>query len=726
MVFNIAFTFIALIAISIIFLLLYRQILPFITLLRQAKKKIVGDTSYLTAIFDHAAEGIITIDTEGIIESFNPAASEMFGYKNEELLGKNIEILIPYELREKHREGMKRYLKTHDSDIVGKHSVEIPALQKNGETFLMELSITEMKINHKIKFVGMMHNISQRKAYENKLLENETRFRLAFDYSPIGMALVSLEGRWLKVNKALCDIVGYTESELLQIDFQTITYPDDLQADLDNVKQLYEGKIAVYRMEKRYIRKDKKLTWILLTATIIRNDQGAPLYYISQIQDINDKKRAEEELSFRANYDTLTGLLNRNQLEHHLDLAISSALRYKKKFAIFFIDLDHFKNVNDTLGHVAGDQLLKIVSDIFRKNIRKSDIAARLGGDEFVLLLNDIHTPETAAIFAEQIMNMLSDPIKIKEHELNITASIGISFYPTDGKDHLALLKSADLALYKAKEEGRNNYQFCTAAINAEVQAKVAFKNALKIAVKRQEFFLTFLPKIDFKKRIIGFEALLRWKNKHYHDISPDKIIPLAEETGIIGQLSSWVVQTACQQTLIWQKEFKFPLKIAVNIATRDYMQPNFVDNLLLILKNVNLPPDQLQLEINENLIMQDPDYSLATIKLLKKHSIQTIIDNFGTGYSSLNYLNQFSVDYIKIDRVFTQHIMTNHQHRILVSAMVALAKSLNIKILASGIESKEQYLLLSELGCDQFEGYYFSHPLVTEEVSPFLQESVK
>lgn len=452
-------------------LLLYWQVLPLVQQLVHAKKDALDNSINLSAIFNHAAEGIITINTSGKVESLNPAVIKMFGYTESELLGNNLDILIPHHLRKKHHDGLNRYLQSHDSEIVGKHRVEVSGLRKNNEEFTLELAITEMHIDGQCKFVGMMHDISDRKDKEEKILESESRFRLSFDYSPIGMALVSLEGRWLKVNNALCEIVGYSESELLQIDFQSITYPDDLDEDLGYVKQLYIDEIPYYRMEKRYIRKDKTLTWVLLTGSIIRNERGVPLYYIAQIQDINDKKKAEEDLSFKAYYDALTGLMNRNHLEHSFDLAVSTAMRCQHGFSMFFIDLDNFKDVNDSEGHDAGDKVLKIVSSRLLNIIRKTDIAARLGGDEFILILNNIDTAEKVLILAGKILDSLRENIVINEKEFLVTASIGISIYPLDGTDYRTLVKNADLALYKAKEAGRNNYQLYMSEMNDEIKS---------------------------------------------------------------------------------------------------------------------------------------------------------------------------------------------------------------------------------------------------------------
>jgi len=301
---------------------------------------------------------------------------------------------------------------------------------------------------------------AEKKTFESVMFESEARFKLAFSYSPIGIALVSLDGRWLKVNESLCKIIGYTESELLDIDFQTITYPKDLQKDLDMVKLLYNGTIKFYVIEKRYIRKDKKITWILLTATIVRNEEGKPLYYLSQIQDINKQKAEQQHLSYQANYDSLTGLINRNQLEKTVANMITSD-HPSNHFSVFFLDLDHFKEINDSNGHDFGDKILHEVGGRLQKILlRKSDVAAGFGGDEFVLILIGMRDKSSAALFAKKIIAKLIEPIIIDNQIYSLNTSIGIAFYPENGLNYRTLLKNADFALYDAKAKGRNTFSF--------------------------------------------------------------------------------------------------------------------------------------------------------------------------------------------------------------------------------------------------------------------------
>lgn len=565
-------------------------------------------------------------------------------------------------------------------------------------------------------------------AVQTQAIDNKSIFKSVFYSSPIGTGLLSLNNHWLEVNESFCHLLGYSEAELLSLDYSSIIHPDDLLEDLSFVDQLNENKIPYFQHERRLLRKDKQVTWVLLTKSLVRNDNGTPLYYIIQVQDVNDKRKTVNELSYKAYYDALTGLFNRGQLENSIELSIYSALHHQNKFAVFFIDLDHFKDINDRLGHDTGDELLKMVGENLKNNIRQSDIAARLGGDEFILVLNGINNAETAAIFAEKIINLLIRPIKVKEHELFITVSIGISFYPSDGSDFTSLLKSADLALYKAKENGRNNYQFCTPEMNIEIKEKSKIKKALQSALDNHEFHLVYLPKLDVKKKIIsGFEVLLRWKNEKYGDVSPNKIIPLADEMGIMNELSEWIIQTSLEQTKQWsQYGLTIMPKIAINVSAKHYTDSDFIDRLLKILSRTQLPPNYLQLEINENLIMRDPDYSLKIIRELKRSGIQIVIDNFGTGYSSLHYLHQFGVDYIKIDRHFTQSTDLDDQRVLFLVAITDLAKNLNIKTLAEGIESKEQMDLMIKIGCDEIQGFFISPPLLANQIFHFLKNYAK
>lgn len=431
----------------------------------------------------------------------------------------------------------------------------------------------------------------------------------------------------------------------------------------------------------------------------------------------------EKRLLHMAYHDTLTGLANRNKLEQATSQILNLANRKHTGFALIFLDLDHFKNINDTLGHDAGDFLLQIVAGRLKNTIRNSDIVARLGGDEFVIMIVEVQSIEAAAKVAQKILDCFLQPIVIKEYELYITTSMGISFYPHDGENIQTLMKNADLALYRAKEHGRNNYQFCTPEMTAKARDKMMRQNALAHALMKHEFILHYQPTMDLKShKLTGLEALLRWQSKEYGLVTAQEIIFIAEETGLIVPLSEWILRTACKQVKLWQDNYLVPFTLAVNLSLRQFKQSNFVEGMLRILHETGFNAKNLEIEITENLIMQDLEGILPSLLKLKSYGIQIAIDDFGTGHSSLGYLKRFSVDKIKIDRTFIQDT-SEAANASLVSAIIAMANKLNIKTIAEGVETKEQYQFLLKEHCSEMQGYYLSPPAEVKEISKILED---
>jgi len=558
------------------------------------------------------------------------------------------------------------------------------------------------------------------------LQESENRFRSAFDYAAIGMALISPQGHCLKVNSSLCDILGYKENELLHIDLKEIIYPDDFENNLPAFKQLMDGTIKSYHSEQRFFHKNREIIWALVNSSLIYDAAGVPLYFILQIQNINAEKRAEEQLRQMAYHDPLTGLANRNKLEQYLHDVIISSRRYQPEFALIFLDLDNFKNVNDTMGHDSGDLLLQVIAERLKATVRDSDLVVRLGGDEFVLVINKVKQVEAVALIAQKILHNLLKPIVIKGHEIYSTTSIGISFYPFDGQDIQTLMKNADLALYRAKEHGRNNYQFCTSEMTQKAHEKMKRQNALSHALVKDEFELYYLPKVDLKtNRVSGVEALLRWKNKEFGTVSTEEIISLSEESGLIIALSEWILKTACNQVKMWQKSGFSPLTVAINLSPRQFKQPTFVQSIMKVLHSIEFPANCLELEITESLIMQDAENKLQTLQDFKKAGMMISIDDFGTGYSSMSYLKRFSVDRIKIDKTFMHRIPKDETNLSIVTATIAMAHKLGIQTIAEGVETKEQYEFLLRENCTEMQGYYLSRPLPADEMTEFLYNSL-
>lgn len=453
---------------------------------------------------------------------------------------------------------------------------------------------------------------------------------------------------------------------------------------------------------------------------------ASSLYFITELQAMNAAKRVEEQLRHLAYHDTLTGLFNRNCLEEKMHEILTKAQRHDHGFALIFLDMDRFKNINDTIGHDAGDLLLQVVSQRLKNKIRHTDIIARVGGDEFVLVLNELNQVDIISNIVRNILNHLLQPISIKGHEIYVTMSMGISVYPYDGNDVKTLMRNADLALYRAKELGRNNYQFCTLEMTIKAQQKMSRQNAIVQAMAKNEFALYFQPKLNLTTQAIsGVEALLRWHNPEYSNVNAAEIIHLAEDTGLIIALSEWVFQTACLQVKKWHQAGFSELNLAVNLSGKQFKQANFVEHLLTMLERTEFSPHHLEVEITEGLIMQDPEYILHLLNALKNKKISIAIDDFGTGYSSLDYLRRFSIDKIKIDRKFIQTLTLDVASTSVVSAIIAMSNKLGIKTVAEGVETKEQYEFLVREKCTEIQGYYLSPPADVETISQFLKNPV-
>jgi diguanylate cyclase (GGDEF)-like protein len=457
-------------------------------------------------------------------------------------------------------------------------------------------------------------------------------------------------------------------------------------------------------------------------------------YYMSKKTPINfldslgilKQRTVAEQLSHMAYHDSLTGLANRNGFEQFISQVLSSARQHNQEFALLFLDLDRFKNVNDTIGHEAGDLILQIIAERLRSAIRDIDMVARLGGDEFVLLITDMHKTESVAAIAQKILENILKVIVIQGQEIYLTTSIGISLYPQNGQTMQILMKNADLALYRAKEYGRNNYQFYTIEMTIRAQEKMMLQNALGHALVKDEFILHYQPMMNIEtQKIIGLEALLRWKNKEYSSIPPSEIITLAEETGLIIPVSEWVLKTACQQLRHWRTAGFPALTMAVNCSARQFKQQNFADDILKIIMEAKIPASALEIEITESTIMQDPENTLRILYALKDLGVKIVIDDFGTGYWSLSNLKKLSVDKIKIDKTFIRQITIDEMSATITSAIIAMVNKLGIISIAEGVETQGQYEFLAREGCVDIQGYYLTPPLAQNAMTCFLKHPV-
>lgn len=560
-----------------------------------------------------------------------------------------------------------------------------------------------------------------------ELQESEERFRSAFDNAPIGMALVAPDGRWLRVNRALCQIGGYTEEELLEVNYQAVTHPSHLGTLTSNIEQVLAGKIPSYQMENRYYHRLGHEVWVLVGVSLARERSAHEPRLIFQIQDITDRKRAEEKLLHEAFHDTLTQLPNRTMFMDHLKLAFERAKRSTQHlFAVLFIDLDRFKIINDSLGHALGDQLLIEVSNRLQRCLRPGDTVARLGGDEFTLLLEDIQDIKEAILMAERIQTEVSKPCTLGGHETFTTVSIGIAIYSPAYQQPEDLLRDADTAMYRAKSAGKAQHIIFDSEMHAQVLNRMKLEADLRRGVERQEFFLLYQPIVSLHtERLAGFEALVRWRHPERGFVSPTEFIPLAEETGLIVPIGHWVMQEACRQLKEWQAAYpdSFPLHISVNLSCRQFMQPNLIRQIESVLEETDMDPRYLKLELTESAVMDNVEAAIKQLQEIRDLGIKLSMDDFGTGYSSLSYLHRFPLNTLKIDRSFVMQI-NNRENLEIVRTIIGLARSLGLEVVAEGVETFVQLTQLRDLTCEYGQGYYFAKPLDKETAGIFIWDT--
>lgn len=527
------------------------------------------------------------------------------------------------------------------------------------------------------------------------------------------------------VNSAFVIITGYERNEAIG---QSPRLIKSGSHDEKFYAQIWEALLRgeVYRNVIVNRRKDGQLYHEAVTITPLTDPQGRITNYISSGKDMSESIQAQERLHHLAHHDALTGLPNRMLFVERLKHALQRASHRKRAVAVMFLDMDRFKMVNDTLGHEAGDQLLQAMATRLKACVREGDTIARFGGDEFAGLLNDIASPEDVAPIVGKFLEALAPPFKIDGHELFIGGSIGVSLYPNDGVDPQTLMKNADTAMYSAKQRGGNSSEFYYAGMNENALARLGLETGLRHALDRQEFMVHYQPQIDLKSgQAIGFEALLRWERPDSGPVSPQEFIPVLEETGLIVPVGEWMLRTACEQHRAWRAAGQQPLRMAVNISSRQFEAWDLTHIVQRILQETAMPAELLELEITESILMKNTAQDMDALQALSRTGMRFAIDDFGTGYSSLTYLKRFPIDILKIDKAFVRDITDNADDAAIVGAIITMAHSLGIQTLAEGVETCEQVEFLRRQGCDLAQGYYFSQPLPAGEVAQFLAENL-
>ena len=571
------------------------------------------------------------------------------------------------------------------------------------------------------------------------LMDNEERLRIVIDKAVDGIITLDPNGIVESFNPAAERIFGYRAAEIIGHDIVILIpspHDGDTHYDKGHPLQIGQGEAA---------GRNKDSTHFPLEFSLSEAHLKGEQKLIAILRDITERKTAEQKLAYLANYDSLTGLPNRSLFRDRLSQAMHRADRKMHAFALMFLDLDRFKNINDSLGHDVGDALLKHVAYLLRDCLRKSDticrlgidsgpeegeevvVVSRLGGDEFTLILDGISNATDAAIAAQKVLDAFATyPFRAGDKEIYASTSIGITLYPLDNTNLDGLIKQADTAMYRSKELGRNNYQFYTEELNTKASQRLSLEVDLKRALENQEFLLHYQPKLDIVSgNVTGAEALLRWQHPDSGLTPPDKFIPILEETGLILPVGEWVLRTACEQIKTWHALGLDTLSVAVNLSARQFRQKDLAAMIIRILDDSGLPASALELEVTESLMMENTDSSIATLAQLKDRGIAIAMDDFGTGYSSLGYLKRFPIDTLKIDRSFVRDVTTDPDDAAIASAVIALAHSLRLTVVAEGVETEEQLQFMRERNCDQMQGYLLSRPLPADAFEQWIRARI-
>ena len=552
-----------------------------------------------------------------------------------------------------------------------------------------------------------------RQLNHNKLV---TAVRRLVDSKIIAIAYADLNGDVISCNALFLDILGYDTAD--ELNLSALTPPEFKWLDNDALEKITAfGTCPPF--EKQLIRKDGSRLPVLFAAALVSTNSSEIVCFIS---DLTQSKQSLEHLNHLAYHDAVTGLPNQVLFKDRLKQAIALSRRNERMQGILLLNLDRFKTINDSLGYTAGDRVLKSVAERLTSCVRESDTVARFGADEFAILLAQITRPQDAANSARALKEVLDQPFIFDDQELFVSTSIGISLYPYDGQDTPSLLKTAAMALNKAKEQGGNNYQFYTSGRTTNALKQLVLESNMRPALERGEFHVAYQPQVEIKDfRLVGMEALARWHHPLLGLLQPSEFIPIAEDSGLIIAIGDWLMRVACHQTRAWQNQGLTPMRLAVNLSARQFQQQAFIPSLLEILKETKLEPTWLEVELTEGSIMKEPEEAIEKLRELRMMGIKVAIDDFGTGYSSLSYLKRFPIDTLKIDKSFVKDVCTDPDDAAIVRAIVTLGHALDLQVVAEGVETQEQLDYLIMLGCDVLQGYLLSKPLTNSDFEELL-----
>lgn len=686
------------------------------------------------AILENASVGILFTRDRKVLHC-NPKFSEIFGWPHGELVGQPgfVFYLSPENYAEMGRIATPILASAELLDV------EIPMCRKDGSIVFCHMRARAINPNNTAEgTIWIAEDISDKKTAQQALAEAHQELELrvqertselvkarqqlevVIQSAPLSIYTRGLDSLTMSWNPAAERMFGWTKEEAIGEPLRTI--PKDHESAFNKLHQRAVSGESIIQQDVVLQKRDGMLIDTSVTIAPLKDSEGILYGFVNIIADITERNAAKQKIEFLAYHDPLTGLPNRLLLQDRMQQAIAQADRQQKGLALMFLDLDNFKKINDSLGHATGDSFLKEVATRLKKCVRDTDTISRQGGDEFVIILGDLSGNDVTPPIMSKIMERLQDPFHTEGIELSTSVSIGVALYPDDGSDFETLSKKADMAMFRAKEAGRNTYRFFDEEMNTAATEHLVVRNGLRRALDRGEFMLHYQPQIDLASgTVIGAEALIRWNHPEFGLVPPGRFIPIAEDSGLIVPIGEWVIHEACRQAMEWKKAGLPELVLAVNLSAVQFKRSNVEHTVIQALSQSGLNPHFLELELTESILIQNVEQVLATVKRLKLLGLKISIDDFGTGYSSLSYLKRFDIDKLKIDQSFVRDLATDPDDGAIVRAIIQMARSLNLKTIAEGVETPAMLQQLSTFGCDEAQGYHFARPMPAAEFVRYL-----
>jgi diguanylate cyclase (GGDEF)-like protein/PAS domain S-box-containing protein len=675
---------------------------------------------WLSSVLRGVGDAVIATGADGLIRLVNPAAERLLGRAAATLHGLPPRDVIRLDQGSDAQQGPPA-----PAAVPALDELSGPAVLVTRDGARVPVDVTAGPItDEQGKPMGaalVLHDMRERVTAEQRLARSEHRFRSAFDNAPLGLALVGLDNRFVRVNHALCRLLGAEAAQLVGFDQAGFGDTDDNAIEKEFQRDLLSGRSAAVQFERRYRSLDGRVLWALVSASLLpAND--APQYFLVQINDLTERKRVEDELAHLAHHDALTGVANRTLLAEEVERAIALARRHQRRLAVVFIDLDYFKHINDSIGHEAGDTVLKTIAVRLSGAVRESDIVGRMGGDEFVVVLSEVEDTHDVLALTDKLRTECGRPVALDGHEIQLAASMGVSLFPDDAQDFRTLLRFADSALYHAKAEGRNNVQFYLPELTARMEMRMRLAAGLRVALERHELELYYQPIVALSDdRPAAAEALIRWNHPELGLLLPDTFLPVLNEMPMGEPVGAWVIGEACLEAAHWNAGRTKPLRVGVNVTAAQFKSGTLVQTVERALRDAGLAGDSLCIEITEQNLLGDSERTRTTMAALKALGVHVAIDDFGTGYSSLNYISRFRPTELKIDQSLVADIDTDAERAALVIAALAMARSLKLEVITEGVETEAELAFLRAHGCDMAQGFLFARPCPAVEFDAWL-----